>query len=188
MWGVEKSVETENKLISLFISLSNYLLPGFQRACLEAHNDHRFFHRSPPLKWSAELTRDAQDWANYLAATNLFEHDPTARPKDQGENLYYITPYPKRLCDLGETGQDCLSCGEIVKAWYDEELDYDYVTGRAKVPFAPILHFTQIVWKASKKLGMATAVASDRLVAVARYEPAGNIGGQFQENVLVPDL
>ncbi|XP_020628701.1 uncharacterized protein LOC110065876 [Orbicella faveolata] len=161
---------------------------GFQRACLEAHNDHRFFHRSPPLKWSAELTRDAQDWANYLAATNLFEHDPTARPKDQGENLYYITPYPKRLCDLGETGQDCLSCGEIVKAWYDEELDYDYVTGRAKVPFAPILHFTQIVWKASKKLGMATAVASDRLVAVARYEPAGNIGGQFQENVLVPDF
>lgn len=56
------------------------------------------------------------------------------------------------------------------------------------MPFAPILHFTQIVWKASKKLGMATAVASDRLVAVARYEPAGNIGGQFQENVLVPDL
>lgn len=168
--------------------MSNYLLPGFQRACLEAHNEYRFFHRSPPLKWSAELSRDAQDWANYLAATNLFEHDPTARPKDQGENLYYMTPYPKRLCDLGETGQDCLSCEEIVKAWYDEELDYDYVTGKAKVPFAPILHFTQIVWKATTKLAMAIAMANNRLVAVARYEPVGNNGGQFQENVLVPDL
>ena len=167
--------------------MSNYLPPGFQRACLEAHNDYRSFHRAPPLKWSAELTRDAQDWANYLAATNLFEHDATARPKGQGENLYYIT-YPKRLCDHGEKGPDCLSCGDIVKAWYDEERDYDYVTGEAKVAFAPILHFTQIVWKASKELGMATAVVNNRLVAVARYEPVGNNYGQFQENVLVPDL
>lgn len=180
-------MKTEKRLISLNIPLSNSLLPGFQRACLEAHNDYRFFHRSPPLTWSAELTRDAQAWANYLAATNLFEHDPTTRPKGQGENLYYVAP-PKRLCDLGETGQDCLSCKEIVQAWYDERLDYDYVTGKAKVKFAPILHFTQIVWKASTKLGMATAVANNRLVAVARYEPAGNIGGQFQANVLVPDL
>lgn len=170
-----------------FISCCPYLLLGFQRACLETHNGYRSFHHAPPLKWSAELTRDAQDWANYLAANNLFEHDSTARPRDQGENLYYMT-YPKRLCDYREKGQDCLSCGEIVKAWYDEELDYDYVTGRAKVAFAPILHFTQIVWKASTKLGMATAVANNRLVAVARYEPVGNIVGQFQENVLVPDL
>lgn len=171
----------------LHVLLLNYLLPGFQRACLEAHNDYRSFHRVPPLTWSAKLSRDAQDWANYLAATNLFEHDPTARAKDQGENLYYIT-YPERLCDHGEKEPDCLSCGEIVKAWYDEELDYDYVTGRAKAAFAPILHFTQIVWKASKELGMATAVANNRLVAVARYSPVGNNGGQFQENVLVPDL
>ncbi|XP_078365446.1 uncharacterized protein LOC144649745 isoform X3 [Oculina patagonica] len=159
---------------------------GFQKACLEAHNDYRFFHRAPPLKWSAELTRDAQAWANHLAANNLFDHDPTARPKDQGENLYSMT-YPKRLCDLDENGPDCLSCGEMVKMWYDEELDYDYVTGKAKVAGAPILHFTQIVWKASKEMGMATAVANNRLVAVARYTPAGNIDGQFQENVLVPN-
>ena len=172
----------------MYIHLSNYPLSGFQRACLEAHNDYRFFHHSPPLQWSAELTRDAQDWANYLAATNSFEHDPTARPKDQGENLYYKTPSPKRLCDLGETGPDCLSCGEIVQVWYDEELDYDYATGKAKVQFAPILHFTQIVWKATKKLGMATAIHNNKLVAVARYGPVGNIGGQFQENVLAPDL
>ena len=161
--------------------------PGFQRACLEAHNDYRLFHRVPPLKWSAELARDAQVWASHLAATNLFDHDPTARPKNQGENLYYVT-YPKRLCDLGELGSDCLSCGEIVKMWYDEELDYDYQTGKAKVAFVPVLHFTQIVWKESKELGMATAVANNRLVAVARYSPKGNTEGQFQENVLVPDL
>ena len=162
------------------------MLPGFQKACLVAHNDYRSFHRVPFLTWSADLTRDAQVWANHLAANNLFDHDPTARPKDQGENLYYMT-YPKRLCDLGERGPDCFSCGEIVKMWYDEELDYDYVTGEAKVAGAPILHFTQIVWKATKKLGMATAVANNRLVAVARYSPVGNNYGQFQENVLFPD-
>ena len=100
--------------------------------------------------------------------------------------MYHVM-HPKRLCDDDEKGQDCLSCGEIVKTWYDEEQDYDYVTGKAKVAFAPILHFTQIVWKASTKLGMATAVANNKLVAVARYEPAGNIVRQFQANVLVPE-
>ena len=167
----------------------NSSTPGFERVCLEAHNFYRSFHRAPPLKWSAELTRAAQDWANYLAATDKFEHDPTARSKDQGENLYYMT-HPKRLCDNAENGPDCLSCDDIIQLWYDEELDYDYATGKAKPEnkFAPILHFTQIVWKATRELGMATAVANNRLVAVARYSPVGNINGEFQENVLPAEL
>ena len=76
-----------------------------------------------------------------------------------------------------------MSCGEIVTRWYDEEIDYDYATGETKTPFAPILHFTQIVWKATREVGMATAVGHGKLIAVARYSPAGNTKGLFQENV-----
>lgn len=170
-----------------YIFLLNYLPPGFHSDCLLAHNDYRSFHGVPPLKWSAELQRDAQGWANHLAATGKFEHDPTARPKDQGENLYYQT-FPKKLCGVGEKGADCMTCGDIVDPWYNEEKDYNYVTGEAKTVGAVYLHFTQIVWKASKELGMAIAVANDRLVAVARYSPVGNFIGEFQENVLRPDL
>ena len=160
---------------------------GFEKACLEAHNDLRAFHGSPALKWSAKLTRAAQSWANHLAATDKFEHDLVALDQGQGENLYYKT-FPKRLCGYGEQGADCTSCGEIVQMWYDEEADYDYQTGKAKKIGRPVLHFTQLVWKATRELGMATAVANNRLVAVARYTPRGNWGGQFQENVLKPNI
>ena len=162
-----------------------FVTPGFQKTCLEAHNDFRFFHEVPPLKWSSKLSRDAQNWANHLAATGKFDHDPTARSKDQGENLYYEGP-AKRLCDYGENGADCFSCEKVVQAWYNEEKDYDYGTGQAKTPGADILHFTQIIWKATRELGMATAVGNNRIVAVARYSPVGNWLGEFKENVPPP--
>ncbi|XP_027058601.1 ectin-like isoform X3 [Pocillopora damicornis] len=158
---------------------------GFQKDCLEVHNCYRGFHNAPPLRWSAELTRAAQEWADYLASRDEFVHDPTLEAKGQGENLYYKSP-SKRLCNYGEFGPECLSCGEIVTRWYDEEIDYDYATGETKTPFAPILHFTQIVWKATREVGMATAVGHGKLIAVARYSPAGNTKGLFQENVHPP--
>lgn len=41
----------------------------------------------------------------------------------------------------------------MVKKWYAEEVNYDYKTGEAKKQGAEIYHFTQMVWKATKKLG-----------------------------------
>lgn len=79
-----------------------------------------------------------------------------------------------------------LRCEGMVKKWYAEEANYDYKTGEAKEQGAQIYHFTQIVWKTTKKLGMATAVSDGRRVAVARYSPIGNWLGEFKENVLPP--
>ena len=74
----------------------------------------------------------------------------------------------------------------MVKKWYAEEANYDYKSGEAKKQGAEIYHFTQMVWKATKKLGMATAVGGGKTVAVARYSPVGNWFGEFTENVLPP--
>lgn len=48
-------------------------------------------------------------------------------------------------------------------------------------------HFTQVVWKASTKLGIGFARGrNDCLFVVGRYKPAGNFGfpDDYAENVL----
>jgi hypothetical protein len=49
-------------------------------------------------------------------------------------------------------------------------------------------HFTQLVWKATNKMGAGIAYTSDRkqVYVVAQYTPPGNYEGQYQENVLPP--
>ena len=45
-------------------------------------------------------------------------------------------------------------------------------------------HFTQVVWKESKKLGIAYASGKSGTYVVANYDPAGNFLGQYPTNVL----
>lgn len=59
---------------------------------------------------------------------------------------------------------------------------YDFKTGGHQLGTD---HFTQVVWKNSKELGMARAKSSDgRVYVVARYRPAGNDLNAFNDNVL----
>lgn len=63
---------------------------------------------------------------------------------------------------------------------YDEIKDYDF-----KNPgFSQVTgHFTQVIWKSSTKLGAAFARSGNQIIVVAHYAPAGNVIGQFRENV-----
>jgi len=46
-------------------------------------------------------------------------------------------------------------------------------------------HFTQVVWKDSRELGVGRAFSDDeqRVFVVCNYFPAGNIIGRFAQNV-----
>lgn len=46
-------------------------------------------------------------------------------------------------------------------------------------------HFTQLVWRSSQDLGVGKARSRcGKIIVVANYRPAGNVAGQFHDNVL----
>uniref|UniRef100_A0A4W3HFM0 SCP domain-containing protein n=1 Tax=Callorhinchus milii TaxID=7868 RepID=A0A4W3HFM0_CALMI len=136
-----------------------------------AHNSYRKIHQAPPLTYNKEITKECQEWANYLAPAGKMEHSTTKN----GENIWY-----KWATDLGEVFGK-----EAVDAWYNEIKDYNFNEPGFKSETG---HFTQLVWKSTTEMGIAYAVHENVAIAVAQYSPAGNITNPsfFEENVLPP--
>lgn len=145
-------------------------IPPFKDQCLKWHNMYREKHQVDPVTWDDTLTSGAQSWADYLAQNNLFKH---ASGLQVGENLYLSgSPSPEEPCT------------SATQAFYGEVKDYDFNKPGFSMETG---HFTQVVWKDSKKIGAAQQIRGDgRLVVVIRYSPAGNFNtdGAFAANVL----
>lgn len=73
---------------------------------------------------------------------------------------------------------------DCVDKWYSELNDYSF----GKEPDTLTCgHFTQIVWKNTRELGVGSAKSkSGKLYVVANYYPPGNYSGQFIKNVTPP--
>jgi len=144
--------------------------------CLKAHNSKRTLHRARPLTWDSSLAREAQDWALDLATRKIMEHSPT---NDDGENLYESSTISSKPA----------TCKEAVEAWYGEVSDYPFWSPPNSIfdVDAQIGHFTQIVWKSTKKLGVGIASVKHGFwtttYIVARYSPPGNYDGRFKQQV-----
>ena len=69
---------------------------------------------------------------------------------------------------------------------YNEVCEYNYRFG-SRSGSSGTGHFTQVVWKESVKLGIGFATAKRHgmtcYYTVARYRVAGNMMGQFKQNV-----
>ena len=63
---------------------------------------------------------------------------------------------------------------------YAEKANYNYSTGQGK---GAIGHFTQIVWKNSKNVGVGIATSGAKTWVVAKYTPSGNYVNQYTTNV-----
>jgi uncharacterized protein YkwD len=146
-------------------------LAAFRAAALKQHNLYRAKHDAPPLVLSTQLNDVAQQYAEQLARTNRLVHSGNTH---YGENLYAF----------GSSGQALPRPEAVVDRWYSEIKNYNFNkpgfhTGTG--------HFTQLVWKSSKELGMGIAQAADGMwYVVGNYSPPGNISGQFPTNVLKP--
>uniref|UniRef100_A0A667Y697 SCP domain-containing protein n=1 Tax=Myripristis murdjan TaxID=586833 RepID=A0A667Y697_9TELE len=131
---------------------------SFKQEFLDTHNAYRRTHQAPPLTFSDDLNTTAQKWADHLLSIKKLQHSNG----NVGENIYYA------------------SRKEAVDSWYSEIKKYNwnspgfnYQTG----------HFTQVVWEGSTELGVGLATDGYMTFVVGQYLPAGNMQGQFEQNV-----
>ncbi|XP_055958207.1 Golgi-associated plant pathogenesis-related protein 1 [Patella vulgata] len=130
---------------------------NFVKEALQVHNELRAKHGVPPLTINKELCEKAQEWSDHLAKTEQFEHSPDNR----------------RFMWNGK---------EATMMWYNEIKDYNFNKQGFTMGTG---HFTQVVWKDTKVLGIAKSTGpKGNTIVTANYLPPGNFQGDFEENVL----
>ena len=123
---------------------------------LRFHNLKRCWHNAPDIKWNDQLAAEAKTYASRC----VFAH----AGGNFGENL--------------AMGYNSITASQ--DAWYMEYLRYNFSSGS----FSPATgHFTQMVWIGSTELGCARVQCAQGAFDICRYKAAGNVIGQFQQNV-----
>ncbi|KAK7202910.1 CAP domain-containing protein [Myxozyma melibiosi] len=135
-------------------------LTADEQDALDVQNAAREAVGVPDLTWSADLTAEAQSYADYLSANDLFVHSGVA---GEGENLYWSSSTASgQLADAAESFVS-------EKTAYDEA--GDPVIGD---DYATYGHYTQIIWKTTTEVGCAESEG----YVVCRYYPQGNYVGE----------
>jgi len=141
---------------------------------LESHNRVRTKHHLSPLKWSNQLAKISQNWANQLGKGNHCQMYHRKGNIPFGENLYRSSAI---VWTDGRREINPVSIKDVVKVWMDEEKWYDYKNNRC-LPGKDCYHYTQAVWKGTTEVGCAMKVCPDKSQSwVCSYFPAGNYVG-----------
>ena len=181
--GPEEIVDVYNEYISTLVDYKKEVFclieqpdydvkdfTEFQQEGLIMHNKYRADHHAPEMQLNKELCEIAQKYADYLAKNSLFQHSHDRfKGAAMGENLFMCSGYKP-------------NGGEGVTSWYNEIKDYDFKNGRSTG--GVIGHFTQVVWKGSKYLGIGIGQNGNSYYVVGNYYPAGNWEGEYTNNVL----
>jgi len=143
---------------------------------LSVHNKERDAVGVQPLTWSNSLAAEAQTWAQQVATTGIFDHDPvytglSCTGPCYGENIAGFNP------SLGPSAP-----GEGVSLWTAEKSDYNGETHTCTAVYPDSCgHYTQMVWQTSREVGCGTAPPGaggfHYSVLVCRYDPPGNGAG-----------
>jgi uncharacterized protein YkwD len=128
---------------------------AFSNEMLAAHNNIRAKMGLPPLQWSSELAAYSQKWANSLIIRSRAAHNSKS---PYGENIL--------VTGLGATPST------VVTEWASESQDYTY---RSNTCDGDCGHYTQVVWRSTRKLGCAMAHNNQREIWVCSYDPPGNV-------------
>jgi hypothetical protein len=143
---------------------------GFDQRLLEGHNRERAALGIAPLGWDEALAADAEVWAQKLTRVGRLVHssDSPANPDPQGENLWAGT--------RGYYGPE-----QMVGLWAAEKRNFRpgvFPTNSRTGDLEDIGHYTQLVWRSTRKVGCAVAHGRDDDFLVCRYSEGGNVIGE----------
>jgi uncharacterized protein YkwD len=153
--------------------LSNEFKNDFIGKILNLHNRARAYYGDvPALSLDERLNQRAQKYAEHLASNESTRLDHSKTP-NLGENLCRFFNSIGRVLTAERVMNEFLKQAELYN--FDSGSDYSKAT----------CHFTQVVWKASRRLGVGVAKSGrGQWFVVCNYDPAGNISGLFDQNVL----
>ncbi|KAJ4823025.1 hypothetical protein Tsubulata_109232 [Turnera subulata] len=141
-------------LVSL-ASLHLCLAQNSPQDYLRAHNAARASVGVGPIRWDNNVAAFAQSYVNKLRGNCKLVHSGGK----YGENLAWSS------ADMTAAG--------AVKMWVDEKAHYDYRTNSCVG--GQCLHYTQVVWRNSVRLGCAKVRCNNGATIIScNYDPPGN--------------
>ena len=182
--SVTPSAAPTEEEINYVIQEKEQRLSSTRQEILKVHNERRRNEfGDSDLRYSIELEKVAQAYADELAKSGKREHDKNNAKNGYGENIF------------AHSTDRNLTIEESMRQWYDEEKKrYNYETGECndsvRVPGndakkATCGHYTQVAWQETKEVGCALAqytvkdkTYSDGSVYICRYKRAGNVVGE----------
>jgi pathogenesis-related protein 1 len=148
-------------------SPASRLTPQEVRQLLASHNEARLDVGLAEVVWSDRLAVYAQEWADHLASTSRrMEHRPHSGrwKQEHGENLF-----------MGTAGYYGVT--DAVAVWVKEKSAY----GGGSIEQSTVHaygHYTQLVWRNTKRVGCAKVECAGNVIIVCNYDPPGNVLGQ----------
>jgi uncharacterized protein YkwD len=149
----------------------------FYTDLVDKHNALRKKHSAGSLVKLEAIAKLAQKTVdNCKSQGDLIHSGLTYNDQPLGQNLYLSVGAP--------------TASAVADSWYSENKNYNYATGKSKNN-GVIGHFTQLVWKSSKKIGCAVAVGTwkgykNSYFVGCNYYPAGNYANEYTKNVGKP--
>jgi len=136
---------------------------------LSAQNRYRAEVNVTPLKWSENLSAQAQKCADYNAANFL----PLGRQK------HCRTPGFGQNIAMANSNLH-LNLTQMVDAWGNEKRNFlngEYPSVSTTGSPGEVSHYTQMIWQNTSEVGCGEANANGYNILVCDYSPQGNIDG-----------
>lgn len=149
-------------------------LEKFRKKIIERHNYYRKQHKVEELERDSELEKIAQNNAKYMSEIDDFIQ---SKEKYNGDFIAQSSFY------IFDNGKEDVNGEKIVDKWYKEIEYYDFEKPRSENE-KKTNHFTNMIWKDTKKIGCGYSCVKNECYGCCVYYPSKSYEYIFSQNVL----